>query len=142
MDCVDRIATTHVGSLPRGQMVSDVVSALEQGAAVSNELFDAVVSDAVDVAVASQMKLGIDIVSDGEFSKATYASYVQHRLTGFSGNSTLVTQADLDEYPGAAEKSASRRVPETLFTRPACTGPVGVRTRAPVDDDRRADSQS
>ena len=137
MDSVDRIATTHVGSLPRSDMVSDVVLAIEQGAAVSDELFDAVISDAVDVAVASQKKIGIDIVSDGEFSKATYASYVQHRLTGFSGNSALVTPADLDEYPGAAEKSASRRVPESLFKRPECTGPVGVRTRAPVDDDIR-----
>ena len=77
MDSVDRIATTHVGSLPRSEMVSDVVLAIEQGAAVSEELFDAVISDAVDVAVASQKKIGIDIVSDGEFSKATYASYVQ-----------------------------------------------------------------
>ena len=137
MDSADRIATTHVGSLPRSDMVSDVVLAIEQGAAVSEELFDAVISDAVDVAVASQKKIGIDIVSDGEFSKATYASYVQHRLTGFSGNSALVTPADLDEYPGAAEKSASRRGPESLFKRPECTGPVGVRTRAPVDDDIR-----
>jgi 5-methyltetrahydropteroyltriglutamate--homocysteine methyltransferase len=137
MDSVDRIATTHVGSLPRSEMVSDVVLAIEQGAAVSDELFEAVISDAVDVAVAGQKKIGIDIVSDGEFSKATYACYVQHRLTGFSGNSALVTPADLDEYPGAAEKSASRRVSTSLFKRPECTGPVGVRTRSPVDGDIR-----
>ena len=58
MDSADRIATTHVGSLPRSEMVSDVVLAIEQGAAVSEELFDAVISDAVDVAVASQKKIG------------------------------------------------------------------------------------
>ena len=54
MDSADRIATTHVGSLPRSEMVSDVVLAIEQGAAMSDELFDAVISDAVDVAVATQ----------------------------------------------------------------------------------------
>ena len=104
MDSVDRIATTHVGSLPRSDMVSDVVLAIEQGAAVSDELFDAVISDAVDVAVATQKKIGIDIVSDGEFSKATYASYVQHRLTGFSGNSALVDSRGSGRVPGRSRE--------------------------------------
>lgn len=137
MDRTDRILVTHVGSLPRNQMVSDVVLAVEQGSQVSDELFDAVVSDAVDIEVERQSKLGIDIVSDGEFSKITYASYVQHRLTGFSGDSPLVTPADLDEFPGAAEKSGSRRPSPSLFRRPPCTGAVALRTRAPVEGDIR-----
>ena len=137
MHKTDRIFVTHVGSLPRSQMVSDVVLAAEQGTAVSNELFDAVVSDAVDIEVERQKKIGIDIVSDGEFSKITYASYVQHRLTGFSGDSSLVIPADLDEFPGAAEKSSSRRLSPALFRRPLCTGPVAVRTRAPIEGDIR-----
>ncbi len=133
----DRILTTHVGSLPRGQMVSDVVLAAEQGEPVSDELFDAVLSEAIDTEVERQKAIGIDIVSDGEFSKITYASYIQHRLTGFSGNSALVTPADLDEFPVAAELLRSRRTSPLKFQRPACTGPVGVRTRAPLDGDLR-----
>ena len=118
-------------------MVSDVVLASEQGAPVSDELFDAVVSEAIDSEVERQKRIGIDIVSDGEFSKITYASYIQHRLTGFSGNSPLVTPADLDEFPGAAELSRSRRTSPLKFQRPACTGPVAVRTKVPVEGDIR-----
>ena len=134
---IDRILTTHVGSLPRSEMVCDVVLAAEQGSQVSEELYDAVISDAIDVEVERQKRIGIDIVSDGEFSKITYASYVRHRLTGFSGDSALVTPADLDEFPGAAEHAQQRRASALHFQRPVCTGPVAVRTRAPIDGDVR-----
>lgn len=137
MSQIDRIRTTHVGSLPRSSMVSDVVLAQDQGSLVSEELFDAVVSDAVEVAVAEQVALGLDIVSDGELSKITYASYIQHRLTGFSGDSSLVTPADLDEFPGAAELSRLRRASSVRFQRPECTGHVGIKTLKPVEDDIR-----
>lgn len=137
MTTIDRIRTTHVGSLPRSSMVSDVVLAQDQGSLVSDELFDAVVSDAVEVAVAEQVALGLDIVSDGELSKITYASYIQHRLTGFSGDSKLVTPADLDEFPGAAELSRLRRASSVRFQRPECTGHVGIKTLKPVEDDIR-----
>jgi 5-methyltetrahydropteroyltriglutamate--homocysteine methyltransferase len=137
MNKIDRILTTHVGSLPRSEMVTDVVLAIEQGTPVSDELYDAVLSDAIDVEVEHQKRIGVDVVSDGEFSKITYASYVQHRLTGFSGDSTLVTPADLDEFPGAAEHSRLRRASALRFQRPLCTGPVAVRTRVPIDGDIR-----
>src|SRR4029453_432734 len=112
----------------RSEMVADVVLAVEQGTSVSDELYDAVLGEAVDVEVERQKRIGVDIVSDGEFSKITYASYVQHRLTGFSGTSPLVTPADLDDSPVAAELSQRRRTPTANFRRPMCTGPVSVRT--------------
>jgi 5-methyltetrahydropteroyltriglutamate--homocysteine methyltransferase len=137
MGPIDRILTTHVGSLPRSEMVADVVRAVDEGAPVSEELFDAVVGDGVDVEVARQKQIGVDIVSDGELSKITYASYIRHRLTGFSGDSPLVTAADLDEFPGAAEHTRSRRAAAMSFQRPKCTGPVALRTRAPIEGDVR-----
>lgn len=137
MSATDRILTTHVGSLPRSEMVSDVVLAKEQGTAITDELFDAVVSEAIDAEVERQVRLGIDIVSDGEFSKMTYASYIRHRLTGFSGDSPLVTPADLDEYPGAAEQARARRAPAHKFQRPVCTGPVTLKSRELVEADVR-----
>ncbi len=118
MNQTDRILTTHVGSLPRSEMVCDVVQALDQGTPVSDELFDAVISEAIDVEVERQKRIGVDIVSDGEFSKITYASYVQHRLTGFSGTSPLVTPADLDDFPVAAELSRRRRTPTANSSDP------------------------
>lgn len=137
MSRIDRILTTHVGSLPRSEMVADVVRAVDEGTAVSDELFDAVVGDAIDVEVDRQKRLGLDIVSDGELSKITYASYIRHRLTGFSGDSPLVTPADLDDFPGAAEHSRHRRASALKFQRPMCTGPVALRTREPIEADIR-----
>jgi len=118
-------------------MVSDVVDAEEAGTPVSPELFDAVIAEAIDVEVDRQKRIGLDIVSDGEFSKITYASYIQHRLTGFSGDSRLVTPADLDDFPGAAVAVESRRRRSQRFHRPMCTGPVSIRTREPLDGDIR-----
>jgi len=135
MSAPNRILTTHVGSLPRSEMVSDVVEAEEAGTPVSPELFDAVIAEAVDVEVARQKRIGIDIVSDGEFSKLTYASYIQHRLTGFSGDSPLVVPADLEEFPGAAASVEARRRRAHRFHRPMCTAPVAIRTRKPLDAD-------
>jgi 5-methyltetrahydropteroyltriglutamate--homocysteine methyltransferase len=137
MSRIDRILTTHVGSLPRTELAADVVLAIDQGTAISDELFDAVIAEAIDTEVAHQKRLGIDIVSDGEFSKVTYASYVHQRLTGFSGDSPLVTPADLDDFAGAAESLRQRRPSTQRFVRPECTGPVTMRTRAPLDGDIR-----
>ncbi|MFM9938538.1 MAG: cobalamin-independent methionine synthase II family protein [Hyphomicrobiaceae bacterium] len=137
MSRIDRILTTHVGSLPRSDMVADVVRAVDDGATVTDDLFDAVVGDAIDVEVEHQKRIGLDIVSDGELSKITYASYIRHRLTGFSGDSPLVTAADLDDFPGAAEHARHRRSAALKFQRPMCTGPVALRTRAPIDGDIR-----
>jgi len=133
----DRILTTHVGSLPRSQMVADVVRAVDEGAEVGEELFDAVVGDAIDVEVANQKRIGIDIVSDGELSKITYASYIRHRLTGFSGDTPLVTPADLEEFPGAAEHSRHRRASALKFQRPMCTGPVALKSLTAIEGDVR-----
>ncbi|MEM9356676.1 MAG: cobalamin-independent methionine synthase II family protein [Pseudomonadota bacterium] len=130
----DRILTTHVGSLPRRQMVSDVVQAAEHGTPISTELFDAVLREAIETEVGRQKQIGLDIVSDGEFSKITYASYTKDRLTGFSGHTPLVTPADLDDFAEAAAASRRRRT-RTKFTRPECTGPITYRSKAPVQAD-------
>lgn len=137
MSTVDHILTTHVGSLPRSEMVSDVVLPGDQSGAITEELRDAVLTEAIDIEVERQKKIGIDIVSDGEFSKVTYASYVAQRLQGFSGDSPLVTPADLDEFPGAARSASIRRQSALTFARPACTGPVSLATMAPIEADIR-----
>ena len=78
----DRILTTHVGSLPRSQAVTDVVFARDAGAG-RDAASDAVIADAVAEVVRRQVEAGIDIVSDGEMSKIGYATYIRHRLSGY-----------------------------------------------------------
>src|SRR4051812_31802378 len=95
-----RILTTHVGSLPRPQDVVDVLFARESGEAGDETARNAVIAAAVVDAVARQRTVGIDIPSDGEMGKISYATYIKERLTGFEGSSPRRMPADLESFPG------------------------------------------
>ena len=71
------IKTTHVGSLPRTQKVVDYIFARENKTAFSQKDFDSTMSEAVLETVEKQVRAGINIVSDGETSKISYATYVK-----------------------------------------------------------------
>src|SRR5690349_5508651 len=79
---IDRILTTHTGSLPRPKGLVDLVLAKDRGGAVDPGAFDAEVTRAVDAVVALQVAAGVDIVSDGEMSKPSYATYIKDRVDG------------------------------------------------------------
>ena len=119
----DRILTTHVGSLPRPQPVFELLKRKEDDQPVDAAEFDSVIGAAVNDIVARQKAIGIDIVSDGEMSKASYATYVKDRLTGFGGNSERKVQADLIDYPDFRKRLAAMTGPQA-FRRPLCVGPV------------------
>ena len=89
----DRILTTHVGSLPRSAAVTDVVFAQEKGASPDNA--ESIIRDAVDEVVRRQVSTGVDIVSDGEMSKISYATYIKDRITGFDGDSERQPPSDV-----------------------------------------------
>ena len=95
----ERILTTHVGSLPRSKAVTDLVFAQERGEAVDPATFDQVIGAAVDDAVARQVASGVDLVSDGEMSKISYATYIKDRITGFDGDSARTPPKDLEMFP-------------------------------------------
>ena len=84
---MSKILTTHVGSLPRSQEVVDFIFARENKTDYSQADFDACMTCAVSQTVAKQVAAGVDIVSDGETSKISYATYVKDRYTGFDGDS-------------------------------------------------------
>jgi 5-methyltetrahydropteroyltriglutamate--homocysteine methyltransferase len=92
---IDRIITTHVGSLPRPASLVAVMQARAEGRAVDEGERRRLLRDGVRDVVRSQVELGIDVVSDGELSKASYATYVDERLSGFGGPATSWTPADL-----------------------------------------------
>ena len=83
--------------------------------------------DELDAAVAEvvtrQVTLGIDIVSDGEMSKISYATYVKDRLTGFGGNSPRLPALDLAPHGEFAKRMAAF-AGEQKFKRMSCVGPV------------------
>jgi len=130
----DRILTTHVGSLPRPKDVSDMLFAREAGQPVDDSTFRAAVSAAVHDVVAKQRAAGVDIPSDGEMSKISYATYISERLTGFSGDSERRIPADLLDVPNYMKRLAqSGGTPG--YKRPCCTGAIAVRTMEPLEAD-------
>ena len=137
MATVDRIYTTHVGSLPRDEMVCDVIAQKEAGTLPGEDLFDAVIGEAVETVVAKQIDAGIDIVSDGEFSKIGYANYIKDRLSGFSGKAGRLIGRDLEDFPNYTAKLNARRSSAIRFQRPECTGPIAIKNRKPLQDDIR-----
>jgi 5-methyltetrahydropteroyltriglutamate--homocysteine methyltransferase len=79
----DRIQTTHIGSLPRPHALLDVMKAKYSGQPYNQQTFAAMLTEAVNEAVRKQVACGIDIVTDGEFSKPGFFTYIQERLEGF-----------------------------------------------------------
>ncbi len=128
----ERILTTHVGSLPRTAEVTDVVFAREQGE--SPPQGDKVIATAVDAVVSRQKRVGIDIVSDGEMSKISYATYIKDRVTGFDGDSERDPPQDLEDYPSFLTRLAqSGGTP--AYRRPCCVGEISVKDTAPLQRD-------
>ena len=130
----DRILTTHVGSLPRSAAVTDLVFAQERGEAVDPAQFNAVIGDAVSLAVARQVASGIDLVSDGEMSKISYATYIKDRITGFEGDSPRTPPADLELFPTFMQRQSKGGGTPT-YRRPKCVGPVAPKSLAPLEED-------
>jgi 5-methyltetrahydropteroyltriglutamate--homocysteine methyltransferase len=129
-----RIRTTHVGSLPRSKEVADLLFARERGEALDEAAYAEVMREATHAVVARQKATGIDIPSDGEMSKISYATYIKDRLTGFEGDSPRRAPADLKEYPSFLERLAKSGGTPT-YRRPCCVGPIAVKDTKPLETD-------
>lgn len=128
------LLATHVGSLPRSQAVVDFLFARERGEAYDPAAFDRCMAEAVAEVVRRQKDAGIDIASDGETSKISYATYVKDRYTGFSGDSPRNAPADLKLFPSFLERLA-RQGGTPQYSRPMCTGAVRSRGQGELQKD-------
>jgi 5-methyltetrahydropteroyltriglutamate--homocysteine methyltransferase len=118
-----KIKTTHVGSLPRTQDVVDLIFARENKQLFDPSQFDTTMTSACAETVKRQSEAGIDIVSDGETSKISYATYVKDRYTGFDGDSPRNAPSDLKQFPGFLKRLADDGGTPT-YARPMCVGEV------------------
>ena len=123
---MNKIKTTHVGSLPRSNELSDLLFKKDKGEKIDINHFDKIVNRDVKKIVKKQKDLGIDFVSDGEMSKISYATYVKDRLSGFSGESERKAPKDLDDFPSFKERIA-RTGGTPTYTRPCCTGELKIK---------------
>ncbi len=129
-----KILTSHVGSLPRTQEVVDFIFAREHGKPYEVSAFDAAMTAAVDETVRKQKLAGVDIVSDGETSKISYATYVKDRYTGFDGDSPRNAPADLKEFPSFLKRLADDGgTPQ--YARPMCVGEVKSKGQGELEKD-------
>jgi 5-methyltetrahydropteroyltriglutamate--homocysteine methyltransferase len=133
---VGRILTTHTGSLPRPDKLVELMYAKEEGRKVDAQVLAGRVRDAVREVVVRQKSVGIDVVSDGEMSKPSYATYVTERLSGFAGKSERPKLSDLLEYPNVARAYFNDPGVKRLnMNRPACSGPVTAQGMADAEAD-------
>ena len=121
----DRILTTHVGSLIRPP---ELVSKAAGGSAPDDparyrEQLRASIADVV----VRQKQAGIDIVSDGEYSKSSWSSYVLQRMTGFEIRPDELRPIrwlgrDIERF----KDHMAKEMPSALTGRPteACIGPI------------------
>ena len=128
------VLTTHVGSLPRTQDVVDYIFARENGKDFDPAAFDACMTSAVSETVRKQVEAGVNIVSDGETSKISYATYVKDRYTGFDGDSPRNAPADLKMFPGFLKRiSDEGGTPQ--YARPMCVGEVKSKGQGELQKD-------
>jgi 5-methyltetrahydropteroyltriglutamate--homocysteine methyltransferase len=129
----DRIRVSHQGTLPRPKELQDLFEAGPSAEAEFKRRLPAAVAEVVD----RQIRIGIDMVNDGEFSKrGGFNQYVVSRLTGLEtreieprgpGHGRSVTARDEKDFPGAfaAGVGTFRRAAGTsIVARIYCTGPI------------------
>ena len=128
------ILATHVGSLPRTQKVVDFIFARERNEPYNQADFDAAMTEAASDTVRKQVEAGIDIISDGETSKISYATYVKDRYTGFDGDSPRNAPADLKQFPTFLKRLADDGgTPQ--YARPMCVGEVRSKGQGDLEKD-------
>ena len=127
---VDRILTTHTGSLPRPPDVVEMLAAHEAGKADEPALARRV-REAVGEVVRKQAEAGVDVLNDGETSKFVYSTYVKDRLTGFGGQAPMMAMGDMVDFPEYGQKMfRDMGADPEAYVMPACIGEVRVKDRS------------
>jgi 5-methyltetrahydropteroyltriglutamate--homocysteine methyltransferase len=129
----DRILTTHVGSLPRSQAVTDVLFAHEGNNPLPANS-ERIIADATLEIVRKQVEVGVDICSDGEMGKISYATYIKDRLSGFDGDTVREPGQDLIDHPRLLEKLA-KLGSTAKYRRPRCVSDIRVKDLGPMQVD-------
>ncbi|HEY7389277.1 MAG TPA: cobalamin-independent methionine synthase II family protein [Bryobacteraceae bacterium] len=99
----DRILTTHVGSLPRGETLSEMLIQREEGVAIDPKQLVAEMDRAVRHIVEKQVEAGIDIANDGEQQRVGFQTYIPQRMSGFGGESKRRRGRDYETFPELVE---------------------------------------
>jgi 5-methyltetrahydropteroyltriglutamate--homocysteine methyltransferase len=137
----DRILVTHVGSLPRPHALLDMMKAKLAGQVYDAKTYESEIRNAVAATVKRQVDTGIDVVADGEMSKAGFFVYVRSRLNGFEprpGEKFAMFADEVSHFP-EYYKEYFERAMFGATVAPAvplyCIGPVSYTGQAEVKRD-------
>jgi 5-methyltetrahydropteroyltriglutamate--homocysteine methyltransferase len=130
----DRILTTHVGSLPRNEALSELLILREEGAAVDPRQLAEEMDRAVRHVVEKQAAAGIDIGNDGEQQRVGFQTYVPQRMSGYAGESKRRRGRDFEAFPELVE-TLIRRFPKRsrMQNAPEAQGEVHYLDTAPLE---------
>jgi 5-methyltetrahydropteroyltriglutamate--homocysteine methyltransferase len=131
---VDRILTTHAGSLPRPRPLVDLLVARSHGEAIDAATLADAVEAATRDAIAQQRACGIDVGNDGEQGRESFVTYVRDRLSGFGGQQQRPIMRDLVQFPSFLELKMPdfQRRMVSLLNTPQAIGPVRHVDAAPL----------
>ena len=119
---MNRILTTHTGSLPRTPKVVELLLAEDKHPGARSAELRQAVREAVEHVVAKQVECGLDIINDGEQGRTDYTVHVMQRLTGYDGPSAPPMGTGDEEFPELAQ--LLKQFASPFQHRPACNGPV------------------
>src|SRR6202167_2819871 len=133
----DRILTTHVGSLPRNETLSDLLVAQEEGKPLDPKVLAAEFDKAVRHVVQKQMEAGIDIGNDGEQRRIGFQTYVPQRMSGFAGVSKRRRGKEFEEFPELVSYLMRRfpNPPKSQQGAPEAQADIKYRDLKPITDE-------
>jgi 5-methyltetrahydropteroyltriglutamate--homocysteine methyltransferase len=137
----DRIQTTHIGSLPRPHALLDMMKAKYGGKPYDEAAFAATLKKSVADVVKKQAECGIDIVTDGEFSKPGFFTYIQERLEGYEARPSqkmVLFQKEVEAFPEYYAdyfKQAMMGGAIVPLNPVVCVGPIKYRGEKAVQTD-------
>jgi len=132
----DRILTTHVGSLPRNEVLTDLLVSQEAGEAIDLKVLAAEEDKAVADVISRQVAAGIDIGNDGEQQRVGFQTYVPQRMSGFGGESKRPLARDLKEFPELIAQLKSRFPQRSKSTNaPEAQGELKYLDMAPIQQE-------
>jgi 5-methyltetrahydropteroyltriglutamate--homocysteine methyltransferase len=104
----DRILVTHVGSLPRGERLNDLLIGAESGEQVSAQALESEIEHRVGEVIGRQLASGVDIINDGEQGRVGFQTYVAQRMSGYGGVSNRHRPREHADFPQYAAMLATR----------------------------------
>ena len=131
----DRILTTHAGSLPRSPALLEMLVRLSKREPVDAAALAREVEASTRHVIVRQLAAGIDVGNDGEQPRESFVTYVQHRMSGFSGASERPIMRDIVQFQSflALKLPDFSRTMVSLLNAPCATGPVRYLDRSAVD---------